>query len=197
MRLPIAITPLNLLLIALMVVAPQLGKYAREIVDEKKNNKSLDVVISRRANSDNGIKRKRTDNKRRKKTISRLAILEKAEQNKTNKFKDVPKNSRKTATFPSPSELHKGKKLLSKMKSDREAAKPKVRLSNTTEDKKSFINQLKDFARKQNYDEAEKIFMSRLENMELAPLESLEKQSKFRDHFSKLVKQLNSKTSRN
>ena len=58
MRLPIAITPLNLLLIALMVVAPQLGKYAREIVDEKKNNKSLDVVISRRANSDNGIKKK-------------------------------------------------------------------------------------------------------------------------------------------
>ena len=50
-------------------------------------------------------------------------------------------------------------------------------------DKKSFINQLKNFARNRNYDEAEKIFMSRLENMQLAPLESLEKQSKFRDHF--------------
>ena len=39
MRLPIAMTPLNLLLIALMLIAPQLGKVAREIVEEKENKK--------------------------------------------------------------------------------------------------------------------------------------------------------------
>ena len=196
MRLPIAVTPLNLLLIALMIIAPQLGKFAREIVDEKKNKKALDLVISRRANSNNNLKKKKTI-KNRKKTMSRLAMIEKAEQNKINNAKDFSRTKSQAKIVSSPSKLVQGKALLSKMKLDRVSSKPQARLSNTKVDKESFMNQLKNLARNRNYNDAEKMFMSRLENMQLAPLESLEKQSKFRDHFSRLVKQLDSESSIN
>ncbi|MEE2924143.1 MAG: hypothetical protein VX619_05115 [bacterium] len=196
MRLPIAVTPLNLILIALMIIAPQLGKLAREIVDEKKNEKSLDIVISRRAVPKNKIRKKKTD-RQRKKTMSRLAMLEKAERRKINSTVDTSENKHKAPVHSSPPGMDQGKALLNKMKSERIISKPKARHLIPNMDKKSFINQLKDFARNRNYDEAEKIFMSRLENMQLAPLESLEKQSKFRDHFSRLVQQLESKSSEN
>ena len=110
---------------------------------------------------------------------------------------DYSESKHKASVHTSPPGMDEGKALLNKMKSERITSKPKARHLNPSMDKKSFINQLKDFARNRNYDEAEKIFMSRLENMQLAPLESLEKQSKFRDHFSRLVQQLESKSGKN
>ena len=193
MRLPIAVTPLNLILIALMIIAPQLGKVARDIVDEKKNKKSLDILISRRAKPQNNKKKKRID-KKRKKTLSRLAILEKAEQSKkinSAKMKSQASVDQDLAAFT------KGKTILGSIKSERTNSKPKARVHNKNINKNSFMKQLKTFARNRNFDEAERMFMSRLENMRLAPLESLEKQSKFRDHFTKLVQQLDTESSKN
>ncbi len=196
MRLPIAMTPLNLLLIALMIIAPQLGKVAREIVEEKENKKNLNTVISRRVKSQTNLKRKKIENGKRKKTISRLALLEKAEKKK----KDVSiqaKNNIERSKGASPSKFDDGKNLLSAIKSEHKISKPSARPLKKNLDKISFMNQLKGLARNRNYEQAEKIFMSRLEDMRLAPLESLEKQSKFRDHFSRLVKQLDSQSTKN
>tara|TARA_Y100000589_G_scaffold79873_2_gene73576 strand:- start:2859 stop:3446 length:588 start_codon:yes stop_codon:yes gene_type:complete len=195
MRLPIALTPLNLLLISLMIIAPQLGKFAREIVEEKENKKNLDTVISRRVKSQTNSKRKKIENRKRKKTVSRLALLEKAEKKKKNLSRS--NNPRAKSMDKYPMKLDEGRKLLTAIKSEHSTSKPHARSLSKKSDKKSFITELKELARNRNYSKAEKIFMSRLENMRLAPLESLDKQSKFKAHFSRLVKQLDTQTSTN
>ena len=196
MRLPIALTPINGVLIIMMLLAPYMGKLAREIVLKKNTEENLDNVLSRRPVIETKNRKKRP----RKKTVSRLAMLEKIEsQNRKNNNDDSPKSTKinesdKVGSNEVQLEFHKGKQLLAQLKSKHTNNQNPARKLSSAEKRQAFVKELKELARSRNYSEAEKIFLGRLEGMNLSPLESLDKQAKFQSHFNRLVEQLEKKS---
>ena len=197
MRIPIALTPLNGLLIIMMLLAPYMGKLAREAVLKKKSEANLDTVLSRRPIVETKSKKKRP----RKRTVSRLAMLEKIE---SQNLKNNKLNPRKSNINSKPSKLntekiepefHQGKQLLAQLRSTHNDQPKSARKLSPTEDRNAFVKELKELARSRNFIEAEKVFLTRLEGMNLPPLESLDKQAKFQNHFKQLVDQIDVKSS--
>lgn len=196
MRVPIALTPLNGLLIIMMLLAPYMGKLAREAVLKKKSETNLNTVLSRRPMVETKSKKKRP----RKRTISRLAMLEKIE---SQNLKNKKPNSRISNKSSKPSkvntdiikpEFHQGKQLLAQLRSTHNDQPKSARKLSPAEDRNAFVKELKELARSRNFIEAEKVFLTRLEGMNLSPLESLDKQAKFQNHFKQLVNQMNLKS---
>lgn len=197
MRLPIALTPINGLLIILMLLAPYMGKLAREIALKKNTEANLDTVLSRRPLA---VETKNRKKRPRKKTVSRLAMLEKIEsQNRKNNNANSPMTTKtnesdKVDSNKAELEFHKGKQLLAQLKSKHTNNQKPARELSSAEKRQAFVKELKELARSRNYSEAEKVFLGRLEGMNLSPLESLDKQAKFQSHFNRLVEQLDKKS---
>lgn len=186
MRLPIAFTPLNCLLIILMLMAPYLGKVAREQVEEKAAKKNLDQILASRLSANQSKKAKLK--RKRKKAVSRLTMLEKVESNKN--IEAIKKQKPNVPTQEHQFRSNQPQNHNGLLQSEQTKILAQARQLKPEENKKALVSKLKKLARNRNFSEAEKVFLSQLEDMNLSPLESLEKQAKFQDHFKRLVDQL-------
>lgn len=206
---PIALTPLNLLLLLLMLASPWLGKFCRESLEKSSRSEEIQRIASRNSRKVR-VKESKDLQKlpnTRKKVVSTLKRIEQ-QQSKEHKLIAQAQNKAEKPVKPGQAETKpiavlvnqppQGEQLLVSMKEELKA--PARSLTKTPslskkEKKKIFYRKIKEYAKAKDFKKAEEAFLEQLEGMSLSPLESLEKQARFKQHFEKLTTHVKPKSS--
>jgi len=172
MRLPIALSPLNILLLVLMLLAPYLGSAAKQYVQKKKQVEKLELMISKA---------------RERKKVSPQSSASHAQENQA-AIEENPINAPAEKTEPQLSSSHvvEEKGPLVEPDSIETAIKEFKPAEKTETSRKQLFEALKKFARARDFQKAEETFLEHLESTDLSPMESLDKYSKFQKMFQKL-----------
>lgn len=212
MKMPIALTPLNLLLFVLMLASPWLGKFCRESLEKSSRSEEIQRIAlrnSRNLETRDAKELKRPSNERKKviSTLKRMEQLQSKEQrivaqvegSSPSPEEAAKSNSQKTVPTPvAVNQSPQGEQLLVSLKEELKAPARTLRESpslSKEEKKKIFYRKIKEYAKAKDFKKAEEAFLEQLEEMSLSPLESLEKQARFKQHFEKLTTHVKPKSS--
>lgn len=167
MRLPIALSPLNIMLIILMLAAPFLGSAAKRYTLSKKQDEKIEMIVSR-----NKTESKKTSSVNQEfgdesEEISRVDLVARPSVDKISNEDEHQQESNHPAN---PVQLKAADESAEKTESSR----------------KQLFEALKKYAKTRDFQKAEETFLEHLESSDLSPMESLDKYSKFQEMFQKL-----------
>ncbi|MCO4783377.1 MAG: hypothetical protein KC646_13715 [Candidatus Cloacimonetes bacterium] len=198
MRLPIAYTPINCLLIVMMILSPWIGKKAKEHLQSNHETRQIEKIKKSFVASKSKKKKKpRRVKKKVKQAEPSKSLLAKAQEQiieelkATEKAKEEPKEkqfllgeSRVIELSSRSNESIKQSKKLAFSQVEKPLSTPKT--------KKHYMRKIRDHAINKDYMSAESVFLEMLESQDisLSPLDSLEKLDQFKNKFEKLSNSL-------
>ena len=168
MRLPIALSPLNILLMILMLAAPFLGSAAKKYTLKRQQDEKLEIIISRTKSSPNG------DSLPKIVSENDAAAVPEEKSENTRPSSKTSQNKKQLAAKPEINIKTVPVNL------DDQSSKP------AETSRKKLFEALKKYARARDFQKAEETFLEHLETSDLSPIESLDKYSKFQEMFQKL-----------
>jgi hypothetical protein len=203
MRLPIAYSPLNLFLLMLMILAPYLGKKAKNYYETNQQEMKIHTMMSVSKSETVKEKSKKKRKKRRRPSLSSPAYQRPVEKEKP---EEKPKPAKKLSQAPLEMDNgQQGEMLLSKYRNVTEKPAPRLlpeqkeetkEIAKEPESSKAVLfKKIRACAMSNDGKKAEQYFLESLETADLSPLESLEKLNQFREHFKSLSSQLSSSSS--
>lgn len=198
MRLAIALSPLNIFLLILMLLSPFLGRKTREYLNDVQKEQTIEQMVHIIASTENTTESTadqenhaiRTE-KPTTKTQSTKAVAEEIPlgQNLIAKYREKGKTSPRSLRNPqTASENLYTKDVIIEPEKNQTITEAQA----DEETKKELFEKIRKYAKTQDQENAEKVFMETLENLDITPLETLERLATFREHFQKLSTQLSS-----
>ena len=159
MRMPIALSPLNILLMVLMLLAPYLGGGAKVYMQKKEQVVKLERLMAE-------------------------ARLREKESAKKATQKSVQKAAEESVEIPPVSDEIEGMvELQTPILANQSVPKGQKPVAS---ERLHLFESLKKFARARDFKKAEETFLEHLESKDLSPMDSLSKYTRFQEMFQKL-----------
>ncbi|PCJ19382.1 MAG: hypothetical protein COB02_08325 [Candidatus Cloacimonadota bacterium] len=183
MRLPIAYTPINCLLIILMILSPWIGKKTKEHLQNKHQSQQIEK-IKKTFVAKVKIKKFPAKKKRLAKVKIKPSIIQKKEINPVKEKELLLGEARVIELNQRSTESYQQSKKLAVVKIEKPLSTPKT--------KKHYMAKIRTYAINKDYLSAESVFLEMLETQDisLSPLESLDKLGQFKNKFEKLSNSL-------
>jgi hypothetical protein len=209
MRLPIALSPLNVFLLLLMLLSPFLGRKTKEYISSGQQEQKIEEWVS----AVSVAEKKEAPVETKSNSVKTPETPSPGKNRIHNHGEEIPLGQSLIARYrekgkSTPRSLKKRAELRVEREtpqnvSDSEIAVNKTEEINSPENiespenasekrRQELFKLIREYAKAGDQESAEKAFMETLENMDIAPLETLERLSTFREHFDRLSEQLSS-----
>lgn len=208
MRLPIAYTPINCLLIVMMILSPWIGKKTKEHLQSKHETMQIEKIkkslLANKQTKENPSKKRRKKLKKRssKKLMAKtplatpkkpVTLISNEPKFETPKEKETKSSNEKQFLLGESRVIELNNQTNESLKQSEKLALSQVEKPiSSPKTKKHYMRKIRDYAVNKDYLSAESVFLEMLESQDitLSPLDSLEKLDQFKSKFDKLSNSL-------